>query len=502
MIMTRSLLSLIFVSLIYSQHQADIPWPTLANSAWPMIKYDPQFTGRSPYKGPQTPTVIWTVDMPYGIFSGPVIGEDNNLYFGSYYNFGDYFYCYNKDGQYIWNYNLGRVYPPRTGIVIDSSNTIYFGASDGYFYALNTDGTLKWEYQTSAAFGFAITNIDLLGNLYLPNDAGQLFSFSPEGSLNWSVTFEGGFRSRSPVFSPDGNTIYIAGRDSNLFALNLDGSLKWKLSCGKIQSASMVDSEGNIYFIASSYLYSLNPAGNLNWNYFTFWNTVAIPTIDKEGNIYAIVYDTTCCPYYPKLVSLSHNGELRWEYIFDDEESDEFRQPLICDSEGTVYVGSTNGYNYYAISSEGELKWKLPLTFGEQQVDNTGAISKDGTLYLGVHDVSMLSAQTKTLIAIRDTGTVSVSENDMNLKDYSLSQNYPNPFNPITTISYQIKERGFVKLIVYNILGKKIATLVNEEQTRSNYSVNFDGNNLPSGVYIYTLIVNGFTKNKKMILLR
>lgn len=500
--MKKIFLSILLTGLVYSQQQVDIPWPTLSNSDWPMIKHDPQFTGCSPYKGPQTPTVIWTVDMPYGIFSGPVIGEENNLYFGSYYNFGDYFYCYNRDGQYIWNYNLGRVSPPRSGIVIDSSNTVYFGASDGYFYALNPNGTLKWEYQTSSAFGFAITNIDLQGNLYLPNDSGQLFSFSPAGNLNWSITYESGFRSRSPVFSPDGNTIYIAGRDSNLFALNLDGSLKWKLSCGKIQSASMVDSEGNIYFMASSYLYSINSVGNLNWNYFTFFNTVAIPTIDKEGNIYVIAYDTTCCPYYPKLVSLSHSGEFRWEYIFDDEESDEFRQPLICDSEGTVYVGSTNGYNYYAISSEGKLKWKLPLTFNEQQVDNTGAISKDGTLYLGVHNTSLVTNQTKTLIAIKDTGTVSVEENKIVINDYSLSQNYPNPFNPTTIINFTVKEIGLVQLHVYDVLGKQVVTLINEIKSQGRYSVSFNGNNLPSGVYLYSLRINDYTENRKMILLR
>ena len=90
--------------------------------------------------------------------------------------------------------------------------------------------------------------------------------------------------------------------------------------------------------------------------------------------------DTACCPYYPALASFTNAGEFRWKYLLDDEESDDFWQPLICDSEGTVYVGSTFGYNYYAISSDGILKWKLPLEFNSQQVDNTGAISKDGTL--------------------------------------------------------------------------------------------------------------------------
>jgi len=85
---------------------------------------------------------------------------------------------------------------------------------------------------------------------------------------------------------------------------------------------------------------------------------------------------------------------------------------------------------------------------------------------------------------------------------YSLNQNYPNPFNPITTISYQIKEKGFVLLKVFNLLGQEIAELVNEIKNEGSYSVNFDASNLPSGVYIYSMRVNDFVQNSKMTLLK
>lgn len=87
-------------------------------------------------------------------------------------------------------------------------------------------------------------------------------------------------------------------------------------------------------------------------------------------------------------------------------------------------------------------------------------------------------------------------------KIYSLSQNYPNPFNPSTTINYSLKERGFVQLIVYDVLGKEIATLADEEKQRGNYSVFFDGSKLPSGIYFYTLHVNNFVQSKKMLLIK
>ena len=86
--------------------------------------------------------------------------------------------------------------------------------------------------------------------------------------------------------------------------------------------------------------------------------------------------------------------------------------------------------------------------------------------------------------------------------DYKLSQNYPNPFNPSTLITYQLKEKGFVSLKMYNMLGKEVAVLVKENQDKGAYSVNFNGSNLPSGVYIYSLRVNDFVQNNKMTLMK
>lgn len=499
--MVRVAIFILVALFLYGQQQVDIPWSSLADSPWPMVKHDPQFTGRSPYKGPQSAAIKWTVDMPYGIFSGPVIGEEGNLYFGSYYNFGDYFYCYNNDGSQVWNYKLGKIYPPRSGIVIDSSNTIYFGASDKYFYALNPDGTLKWEYGTSAAFGFAITNIDLQGNLYIPNDSGSLYSFSSSGSLNWNVNYESGFRSRPPAFSPDGSTIYIAGRDSNLFALYLDGSIKWKFSCEQIRNAPAIDNSGNLYFADRFYFYSISSDGETSWRYDDLdFDMYSVPAIDYDGNIYAIATDTTS-PFYKILISFTYTGNVRWQYVFDDQINDDFWQPLICDAEGTIYVGSTNGYNYYAISNNGTMLWKLPLDIAEQQVDLTGAIAADGTLYLGVHGAAFIQNSKKTLTAIRDTVT-SVKEVNNTILDYQLQQNYPNPFNPTTIIKFEIPEVSEISLKIYDILGREVSTLVNEQKQSGFYEVEFNASELSSGIYFYQLQAGSFVATKKLILLK
>jgi dienelactone hydrolase len=85
---------------------------------------------------------------------------------------------------------------------------------------------------------------------------------------------------------------------------------------------------------------------------------------------------------------------------------------------------------------------------------------------------------------------------------YSLYQNYPNPFNPSTVISYQLRSNSFATLTVYDILGKKIATLVSERQPAGMHKVNFNASNLSGGIYFYCLKAGNFLETKKMIILK
>ncbi|MBP9191507.1 MAG: T9SS type A sorting domain-containing protein, partial [Ignavibacteria bacterium] len=86
---------------------------------------------------------------------------------------------------------------------------------------------------------------------------------------------------------------------------------------------------------------------------------------------------------------------------------------------------------------------------------------------------------------------------------YDLFQNIPNPFNPETVISYNIPESGNVLMKVYNMQGREVATLINENQGKGNYSRTFNAGYLSSGVYFYSLIANGkFVGSKRMLLLK
>ncbi|MEW5843122.1 MAG: YCF48-related protein [Bacteroidota bacterium] len=106
-------------------------------------------------------------------------------------------------------------------------------------------------------------------------------------------------------------------------------------------------------------------------------------------------------------------------------------------------------------------------------------------------------------------GETSIKEENKSPTDFVLYQNYPNPFNPTTTIKFSIPSVGRnsistskVTLKVYDLLGREITTLVNEEKLAGNYEVKFDGSKLCSGVYFYRLTAGDFTASKKLILLK
>ena len=115
-------------------------------------------------------------------------------------------------------------------------------------------------------------------------------------------------------------------------------------------------------------------------------------------------------------------------------------------------------------------------------------------------------------VKIQYSSTVRVKTDLDRLTEFQLSQNYPNPFNPSTKISWQSPIRSYQVLKIFDILGKELVTLVNEEREAGYHSVDFNASDLPSGVYFYQLLVSalqskngktgGFIDTKKMVLLR
>ncbi|MBX7043616.1 MAG: T9SS type A sorting domain-containing protein [Ignavibacteria bacterium] len=100
------------------------------------------------------------------------------------------------------------------------------------------------------------------------------------------------------------------------------------------------------------------------------------------------------------------------------------------------------------------------------------------------------------------TGVNNGSSVSLNPNDYSLAQNFPNPFNPETSIRFSIPSRELVTLKIYSVLGKEVATLVNEIRNAGAHEVKFNASSLPSGTYFYRIESGNFVGTKKMMLVK
>ncbi len=96
----------------------------------------------------------------------------------------------------------------------------------------------------------------------------------------------------------------------------------------------------------------------------------------------------------------------------------------------------------------------------------------------------------------------SAGDDAVTVTKFELEQNYPNPFNPSTSIKFAISIKQFVSLKVYDVLGNEVTTLLNDQKPAGIYEIEFDANNLSSGIYYYRIVAGSFTDTKKMILLK
>ena len=175
---------------------------------------------------------------------------------------------------------------------------------------------------------------------------------------------------------------------------------------------------------------------------------------------------------------------------------------------------------WYALDPETDelvdsIKFDLPFSFGEQKTRSIG-FSPDGVYaYVGLFDNErdgngiFLTGQDeaprgftfKKFMRMGGEGTTSIERNLAEIpQGFTLSQNYPNPFNPRTNIEFEIMEAGLVLLRIYDILGREVATLVDEHLAAGTYTATFTSNGLPSGTYVYQLDVAGHRLSGKMML--
>lgn len=363
-------------------YQFDVPWPSLADSPWPTFHGNIQSTGRSNYRGPQSCLIIDTI-LVTNIEGGVVIGDDSTIYFTS--NMPGNIYAADFNGQIKWKVELG--YSNESTPLISRDGTIYcLQKTPGKLVALNKTGTVKWEYITDTPQGIGIT-LGLDGTIYFISSPYHLNAVGKDGNLLWSLSDSrfGSSLDKALSFSPDGKTIYSPAYSVSVIAIDVaNKTVKWTYGNDRLQFSPVVDCYGNVYILPDrgnqekSFLYSLNPEGNLRWKFEYAWSDPLIgyvdPTIDILGNIY-FGTDT--------LYSLDYNGILRWKTPIP--ENSIIGSPLICDKDGNVYLSTFNSglvSKVFCYSNKGVIRWSLNLPQDIRFPGASASISKNGLMFI------------------------------------------------------------------------------------------------------------------------
>jgi hypothetical protein len=235
-------------------------------------------------------------------------------------------------------------------------------------------------------------------------------------------------------------------------------------------------------FVTQDNKYLFFTRGDNAWNsYLTYWV--------KIDNIIDSLKHTNYVPYLKtQIPNQTDTAGTSYSYTFPDT--------TFIDDDGN------NTLTYSATLNGGSpLPSWLNFDPGTRTFWSTSTTA--GTLSVKVTATDTAGASASCTFTIDVAQQIGIEPiNEQVPTELKLLQNYPNPFNPSTSIAFDIPKASHAKLVVYDINGREIQTLVNEMLRAGSYKVSLNGENLSSGIYFYTLATNSFTQTKKMILLK
>jgi PKD repeat protein len=464
---------------------------------------------------------------------------------------------FNEFAVYVHDYKTDTLYAlsPIDGLVLWSTFEFMFGGKSGILFACNRDpivfgrrldkltGETIWQYNYIVPVGpdagyamFGDTYYHWSGSITTPK---KVFALDAEtGQFKYeSLDLPGDGDQEIPLTIGSDGTIYVARDGGLLYALEDNGTalnIKWTYNpITSLTGYFGSDINGNVYIIDGGKVRRLNAntgavidssAINLVSG---FLSTI---TVDAEGKVIVCNAEAGAGKYYcfsSDLQTLYWELALPYNYycgpsigkegvmvlIGSGTQINAYKTNSVLKPAADFYADITTieagqSVNFFDQSSfiPTSWDWSFPgaatLSSVEQNPQNIVYNSP------GVYEVTLTSTNalgsdslTKFCYIKVDQATFTADETVLPNK-FELLQNYPNPFNPNTRIQYTIVSKEFVTIKVYDLLGKEVATLVNNELSTGIYEVEFDGSNLPSGIYIYKLAAGNYTLARKMMILK
>ena len=448
-------------------------------------------------------------------------------------------------------------------IAVDGSGNVYVtgyctASGTDYDYATikyNSSGVMQWEKRYNGPgnlndYASSIA-IDVSGNVYVTGQSegtGSNFDYATikynsSGVQQWVQRYNGpgNYADAARSIAVDGlGNVYVTGSgtgsgtgvDYATIKYNSSGDSVWvKIysSPGNLSdyaNSISVDNSGNVYVAGQSRgsgtaedyaTIKYNSSGDSVWvqryngtgNLSDGANSIAV---DGSGNVYVTGSSTgSGTDFDYATLKYNSSGILQWLKRYNGPiNSSDYANSIALDGSGNVYVtgqspGSGLSYDYTTIkyNSSGDSVWVKRYNGPANSTDNANSIALDGSGNVFVTGQSEGSGTGTDYATVKYSQSVGINQISSEIPDkFSLSQNYPNPFNPVTKINYELRVTNYAKLVVYDVIGKEVVTLVNEKQSPGTYQVEFDAGSLTSGIYFYRLTSGDFTDTRRMMLIK
>lgn len=375
----------------------------------------------------------------------------------------------------------------------------YTGWTCGYNGRMikTTNGGINWVIQNTGVPSKSLRSLNIVNSdiLYSAGLFETLIK-TTDGGNNWIILKDGIIGNSGSYwgsFFLNENTGWICGTGQKILkttngGLNFDSAY---VPTGYLYDLYFRNSLEGLACGQSASMYKTTNGG-LNWNFIT------VPTggaLSDFNNFSFINYNTGfIIGAGTKRLYKTTNFGTNWDSA-STADGYEVAYTVFFANEFTGWIGGSSGY--MRKTTNGGYNWY------HENITQFGNGFFGGIYFYNDTIGWAVGAPGKILYTETGGQINQISNNKEQIaNEFILYQNYPNPFNPVTSIKYKVSSKKQVNLVVYNILGKEIATLVNEKKSPGIYEVVFGGNGFPSGIYFYRIQAGEFVQVKKMVLLK
>lgn len=386
---------------------------------------------------------------------------------------------YSPSGDILWT----RIYDAPGTNVMDQPVAMAIDAADNVYVSGYSFGTipltivtLKYSPQGDSLWVNKFVNsgtdypldilVDSTGNSYVYSRGTRVLKYNTNGNLVWNrvYPFNSAESKHSVTMDPTGNIFFICEKNTTTF--------------GDFAVVKINSSNGDT-------IWSRVRNGNGILPSHDYSNAVCT---DSDGSVYltGLIYVTSGTNIFTTM-KWNNNGDFEWEKTYTHPQNGGGGNDIVCDKQSNVYViGGTNSFCTFKYSSAGDSIlshfYNSPSNMSDLgegiALDNSGNLIVTGRSRYGL---SPLRYEVSTVKYTE--GLTLVSLQNEQLEDYRFYQNYPNPFNSSTVFRYDLKRDGNVKLLIYDAQGKIQDKLVQQFQNAGNYTIIWNADKYPSGIY-------------------